>query len=49
MEMELLMHTTRKSYFQHTEIHFQRLIEKKSYNWGGKVLGLNFDDHVGDW
>ena len=20
-----------------------------SYNWGGKVLGLNFDDHVGDW
>ncbi|KAI1262678.1 hypothetical protein F5Y18DRAFT_149506 [Xylariaceae sp. FL1019] len=20
-----------------------------SYNYGGKVLGINFDDHVGDW
>ncbi|TAQ87001.1 hypothetical protein B7494_g4676 [Chlorociboria aeruginascens] len=20
-----------------------------AYNWGGKVAGLNFDDHVGDW
>ncbi|TVY24499.1 putative vacuolar protein sorting-associated protein [Lachnellula hyalina] len=20
-----------------------------AYNWGGKVIGLNFDDHVGDW
>jgi len=20
-----------------------------AYNWGGLVLGLNFDDHVGDW
>lgn len=18
------------------------------YNWGGKVIGLNFDDHIGD-
>ena len=26
-----------------------RLIGNESYNWGGKVLGLNFDDHVGDW
>jgi hypothetical protein len=35
--------------FLERSLHYQKLTHDERYNWGGKVVGLNFDDHVGDW